>query len=57
VYDSIWGREASRPDWIRNAFTYPLVRGTADTFVDLADRRRQPANGEAGGNKAAPRSK
>ncbi len=57
VYDSIWGREATRPDWIRNAFTYPLVRGTADTFVDLADRRRQPANGEAGGNKAAPKAK
>ena len=57
VYDSFWGRDARRPDWIRNAFTYPLVRGTADTFVDLADRRRQPANGGAESNKAAPKSK
>jgi len=57
VYDSIWGREAWRPDWIRNAYTYPLVRGTADTFVDLADRRRQPASGDAAGNRAAPKGK
>ena len=57
VYDTIWGRDARRPDWIRNAFTYPLVHGAADTFVDLVDRRRQPANGEPAGNKAAPKSK
>ena len=57
VYDSIWGREARRPDWIRNAFTYPVVRGTADTFVDLADRRRQPMDAQPGTNKAAPKSK
>jgi membrane protein required for colicin V production len=57
VYDTIWGRDARRPDWIRNAVTYPLVHGTADTFVDLVDRRRQGVNGEAGSNKAAPKSK
>jgi membrane protein required for colicin V production len=55
VYDSIWGREERRPDWMRDALTYPLVRGTADTFVDLADRQRA-ANGETG-NKAAPKSR
>jgi membrane protein required for colicin V production len=61
VYDTIWGRDARRPDWIRNAFTYPLVHGAADTFVDLVDRRRQGANGGTDGNasttKAAPKSK
>jgi membrane protein required for colicin V production len=61
VYDSIWGRDARRPAWIADAFTYPLVHGTADTFVDLVDRRRQGVNGEAGGNravdKAAPKSR
>jgi membrane protein required for colicin V production len=46
VYDTIWGRDARRPDWIRNAVTYPLVHGTADTFVDLVDRRRQGVNSE-----------
>lgn len=55
VYDSFFGRAAARPDWIRNAMTYPLVHGTADTFVDLVDRRR--AANEASGNKAAPRAK
>jgi membrane protein required for colicin V production len=57
VYDSMWGREAQRPDWIRNAFTYPVVRGTADTFVDLADPRRRPVNGEPATTKAAPKGK
>ena len=62
VYDTIWGRDARRPEWIRNASTYPLVHGTADTFVDLVDRRRQAVNGEpagntSSGNRAAPKSK
>jgi membrane protein required for colicin V production len=61
VYDTIWGRDARRPEWIRNAFTYPLVHGAADTFVDVVDRRRQAVNGEGGGNastnRAAPKSK
>jgi membrane protein required for colicin V production len=61
VYDTIWGRAAARPDWIRNAFTYPLVHGTADTFVDLVDRRRAAVDAEPGGNrasnKAAPKTK
>jgi len=55
VYDTIWGRAAARPDWIRNAASYPLVHGTADTFVDLVDRRRRAVNGEATGNGTAPR--
>jgi membrane protein required for colicin V production len=61
VYDTIWGRDARRPAWIADAFTYPLVHGTADTFVDLVDRRRQAVDAEPGGNrasnKAAPKSK
>jgi membrane protein required for colicin V production len=56
VYDTIWGRDAARPDWIRTAATYPLVHGTADTFVDLVDRRRRAVDGQAeGGNETAPR--
>jgi len=60
VYDSFWGRDAARPDWIRNAYSYPLVHGSADIFVDLVDRRRA-ANGGAGAegaaNKAAPKTR
>jgi len=55
VYDTIWGRDARRPVWIADAMTYPLVHGTADTFVDLVDRRRRGVDGEAAGNQAAPR--
>ena len=40
VYDTLWGREARRPRWIADAVTYPLVHGTANTFVDLVEARR-----------------
>ena len=39
-YDAIWGRDARRPAWIADAFTYPLVHKTANTFVDLVEARR-----------------
>jgi membrane protein required for colicin V production len=59
VYDSAWGRDARRPRWIADAMTYPLVHGTADTFVDLREAMRGGAReGDGGGrNKAAPRTK
>lgn len=46
AYDTIWGRQAARPDWIRNAVTYPLVDGTARTFVDLSEGRQRALDGE-----------
>lgn len=52
-YDTIWGRNAARPNWIANAVTYPLIFGTANTFVDLAGEQRRGA--ETG--SAAPISK
>jgi membrane protein required for colicin V production len=42
LYDMIWGRAERRPRWIADAFTYPLVHGTANTFVDLVEARRGP---------------
>ena len=60
IYDTIWGRNTARPDWIRQAFTFPLVDGTARTFVDLSERRQQSLGGGAGNssaNKAAPKAK
>lgn len=46
AYDTIWGRQAARPDWIRNAVAYPLVDGTARTFVDLSEGRQRALDGE-----------
>jgi cysteinyl-tRNA synthetase len=43
VYDSIWGREERRPDWMRDALTYPLVRGTGRHVRGLG---RSPARSE-----------
>ena len=57
IYDTMWGRDARRPRWIADAMTYPLVHGTANTFVDLVEARRrgQAGEGGAGENKASPR--
>lgn len=58
IYDTIWGRSAPRPDWVRNAFTYPLIDGTAKTFVDLSEgRQRSLDTNKAAPAKANPKSK
>ncbi|HEY0115195.1 MAG TPA: CvpA family protein [Allosphingosinicella sp.] len=62
IYDTLWGREAARPRWIADAMTYPLVHGTANTFVDLVEARRRaqaegPDGNRAAANKAAPKAK
>jgi len=57
VYDTIWGRTAQRPAWVRDAVTRPLIDGMARTFVDLSERRQQSLEAEAGSNKAATKTK
>ena len=37
-YDAAWGI-AGRPDWIKQARTYPLVNASADALVQLIDER------------------
>lgn len=41
AYDTIWGRDTARPQWIASAVTYPLVHGAANTFVDLVEARQR----------------
>ena len=55
VYDTIWGRDARRPDWVARAQTYRLVHSASDTIVNLVDarRNRRPAADDAG-NAAEP---
>ena len=51
VYDTIWGRAAIRPEWMAQSRTYPLLRSSGATFVDLVEARRGPA---PEGNETAP---
>ncbi|WP_166040789.1 CvpA family protein [Sphingosinicella sp. YJ22] len=55
VYDTIWGRDALRPDWVAQAQTYRLVHSASDTIVNLVDARRNRGRPAAdAGNEAEP---
>jgi membrane protein required for colicin V production len=43
VYDTIWGRAAVRPEWIAQSRTYPLLKSSGSTVVDLVEAQRGPA--------------
>jgi membrane protein required for colicin V production len=43
VYDTIWGRAAIRPEWMAQSHTYPLLKSSGATVVDLVEARRGPA--------------
>jgi membrane protein required for colicin V production len=43
VYDTIWGRAAIRPAWMAQSRTYPLLKSSGATVVDLVEARRGPA--------------
>ena len=53
VYDTIWGRAAIRPDWMAHSRTYPLLKSSGTTIVDIVDAQRgppPPGNGSAVSN-------
>lgn len=43
VYDTIWGRAAERPEWMTSSRSYPLLKSSGATIVDLVEARRGPA--------------
>jgi membrane protein required for colicin V production len=45
-YDAAWGI-AGRPDWIKQARTYPLVNASADALVQLIENREEELRREA----------
>jgi membrane protein required for colicin V production len=47
VYDTIWGRGAIRPEWISQSRTYPLLKSSGATVVDIVSAERGPASGNA----------
>jgi len=40
VYDTIWGSTSQRPEFVRNARTYPLLNASGRAVVDWVQRRR-----------------
>ena len=39
--DLVYGPEAERPDWMRNAHTYPLLNASGRAVVDWVETRRR----------------
>jgi len=55
VYDTIWGRDERRPDWVALAQTYRLVHSASDTIVNLVDaRRNRRSAADEASNQAEP---
>jgi membrane protein required for colicin V production len=52
VYDTIYGRRAARPEWVRDSATYGLLKSSGATVVDLVEAQRGPASegNESAGN-------
>jgi membrane protein required for colicin V production len=47
-YDAVWGQEG-RPDWIRNARTYPFINAASDAMVQLIKMRREQLQADDAG--------
>lgn len=45
-YDTIWG-VGGRPDWIRQARTYPFINASSESLVQMIARRRAEARAAA----------
>lgn len=43
VYDTVYGRRAARPEWVRDSATYSLLKSSGATVVDLVEAQRGPA--------------
>ena len=41
--DLVYGSDAKRPDWMRDARTYPLLNASGRAIVDWVESRRQVA--------------
>jgi membrane protein required for colicin V production len=42
LYDTLWGRNAERPEWMAQSRTYPLLHASGEAIVDLVEARRGP---------------
>ncbi|MEO9468799.1 CvpA family protein [Parasphingorhabdus sp.] len=44
VYDSIYGPEEKRPDWLADSRTYPLLNASGSAMIDLVEQQRIQRN-------------
>lgn len=57
VSDTFFGGPRERPDWVKDARTYPLLSATSGSVADFVDRRRRGESlfgEEEPANRAAP---
>lgn len=47
VYDSIYGTEEPRPEWLAVSRTYPLLNASGKAMVDFVQEQRQSTDGQA----------
>ncbi|MEO0441559.1 MAG: CvpA family protein, partial [Pseudomonadota bacterium] len=40
IYDSFYGSEEKRPDWLTDSRTYPLLNASGTAMVDLVEQQR-----------------
>jgi membrane protein required for colicin V production len=40
AYDMVWGRAATRPTWMADSRTFPLLHASGEAIVDLVEARR-----------------
>jgi membrane protein required for colicin V production len=51
-YDTVWGPEG-RPNWIKNARTYPFINAASEAMVQLIEARRERLEEEDASVRAA----
>lgn len=47
VYDSVYGAQEPRPEWLAESRTYPLLNASGKAMVDFVQEQRQPADDQA----------
>jgi membrane protein required for colicin V production len=46
-FDVVWGAEEAKPEWLRSAKTYPLLKLSSQAIVDWVEERRSDTGPEA----------
>lgn len=44
VYDTVFGAETARPEWLSDSRTYPLLNASGNAMVDFVEEQQTPAD-------------
>ncbi len=47
IYDTVYGVDEPRPEWLAESRTYPLLNASGKAMVDFVEEQRKLADGEA----------